>query len=277
MMMRWMTWWMVSVVVLAAGGVGGAQTAPASTPRDYAILGLDSVSLLPGVNVEAGDVGCNASGGAVTLMARARVASAVAGNTVRLGMRASAGELFCTKVEAIGPSSATCSPMTAPLVDGAALPTVEVNPGTTDIRLAKGGSMVGLAPGPYGAVRLGARSELTLAGGEYDFRRIFLIAGAKLICETACTIRVADAMIIGTGGQLGPRPPLDATAVRVEARGGSKVNAGFRTFKRSTVDANVYAPNGRIILGMGGTYTGAFIGKAVFAYNRAKIVGLSAF
>lgn len=275
--MRWMTWWMVWGMVLVMGGTGDAATAPASAPSDYAILGLDSVSLLPGVSVEAGDVGCNASGGTVTLMARAHVTSAVAGNTVRLGTRATAGELFCTRVEQVGPTSATCAPMSAPLVDGASLPAVEVNPGKDDIQLPKAGTMAGLAPGAYGAVRLGARAELTLAGGEYDFRRVFLIAGAKLICEAACTIRVADSIVLGTQAQLGPRPPLDATAVRVEVRGGSLVNAGFRAHRRSTVDANVYAPNGRIILGMGGKYTGAFIGKAVFAYNRARIVGLSAF
>ena len=85
-------------------------------------------------------------------------------------------------------------------------------------------------------------------------------------------------MIIGIGAQLGPAgPPLDATAVRVEIRGGSKTRAGFRSFKRSTVDANVLAPNGRIVLGMSGRNTGAFIGKAVFVYQRARITGLSAF
>ena len=280
MMTRWMTWWMVSVVVLATGGVGGAQTAPASTPRDYAILGLDSVNLLTSVSVESGDVGCNATGGAVTLLARAHVANAVAGDTVRLGRRATAGELFCTKVEPVVPaaSGAACAPMTAPLVDTATLPAVQVNPGTQDVRLAPSASQTALAPGAYGSVRLGERSTLSLAGGEYDFRRVKLYSGARLLCDAACTIRVADTMIIGIGAQLGPAgPPLDATAVRVEIRGGSKTQAGFRSFKRSTVDANVLAPNGRIVLGMSGQNTGAFIGKAVFVYQRARITGLSAF
>jgi hypothetical protein len=265
------------MVAMGMGTAGGAGTAPATTPGSYAILGLESVTIRSGVDVEPGDVGCNASNGSVTLMARARVASNVAGETLRLGSKANAGAFFCNKLEPTRATTATCSAMTTPLVDSATLPTVSAAPGNQDIRIPPRGTMTGVAPGAYGVLRVGEQGEVHLAGGEYDFRMVFLWGRARLFCDAACTIRVADTVTLRDVAQLGPIPPLDATAVRLEIRGGNRTHAAIRTYRRTMVDANVYAPNGGIVLGQSGRYTGAFIGKTVFVYQRSHIVGKNAF
>ena len=269
---------MVGVMVVVAGGAArGAGTAPATTPRDYAILGLDSVTIRSGVDVDPGDVGCNTATGSVTLMSRAHVTSNVAGETLRLGSKANAGAFFCNKLEPSRPTTATCTPMSTPLVDPASLPTVDVAPGKQDVRVPRLGTMPAVAPGAYGVLRIGEQGEVHLAGGEYDFRTVFLWARARLFCDAACTIRVADTVTLRDVAQLGASAPLDATAVRLEIRGGNRTHAALRTYRRATVDATVYAPNGGIVLGQSGRYTGAFIGKSVFVYQRAHITGKSAF
>jgi hypothetical protein len=98
--------------------------------------------------------------------------------------------------------------------------------------------------------------------------------GSQLLCEAKCTIRIARRALLSEGVQLGPTPPLDARAVRIEVRGGVvRGPAAFRAMRRSIVDASVYAPNGPLLLGMNGHYTGSFVGKTVVVYERARVVG----
>jgi hypothetical protein len=269
-------WLGAAVVVLATALELGAVEAPSSTARDYAVLGLEKVTLRSGVEVEGGDVGCNGSSGAVSLMARARVTGSVAGNTIQIGQRATAAQLFCTKLDRQRPNPLECAPMALPLVDGASLPIVQVTPGNDDVVLKRLGTQGPLAPGAYGIVRLGERAEVTLAGGEYQVRSLNLAAGARVVCQAACRIAVAERVVMKDSASLGPAAPLDATAVRVDVRGGGAA-AAFRAYRRSTVDATVYAPNGGVVLGIRGRYTGAFIGKTVFVFQQARIQGASAF
>jgi hypothetical protein len=212
----------------------------------------------------------------VTLMARARVDGAVAAETIRLGLRAAGAQLFCARLERIRPTPATCEPATAPLVDAATLPIVQVDPGRDDVRLPRLATQGPLAPGAYGIVRIGERSELTLAGGEYHVRSLWVGNRGRLLCQAACLIRVGADVVLRDRVEVGAVPPLDARAVRIEVRGG-RGRAAFRVYRGATLNANVYAPNGGIVLGMNGRYTGAFIGKTIFVYPRAQITGANAF
>src|SRR5262249_26275656 len=128
---RMMGWWLgVSSALLLSSSIAFAAgvTAPATSLSAYAVLALDKVTLRTGVEVDPGDVGANAASGAVALMARAHVSGSVAGNTIQIGSRATAAQLFCTTLDRQRPNPLVCAAMTLPLVDAASLPIVQVDP-----------------------------------------------------------------------------------------------------------------------------------------------------
>ena len=63
--------------------------------------------------------------------------------------------------------------------------------------------------------------------------------------------------------------------MRLNVKGDGPYQA-FRALKRSTVAANVYAPGGDVWLGIGGTYTGAFVGERVLVWQNATIEAANA-
>ena len=276
MMMKMMGRW-TAVVLLAAASQAAAVDAPSTVLGDYAIFGVREVTLRSRVKVLSGDVGCNAPDGAVTLISRANVSAAVAGNEIRMGQKTSAGALVCTllKQEGVKGGATSCVATTPPLLDSSALPIVQVSPGTEDKRLGRGEALDPLAPGAYNIIKIANGAKLVLAGGDYSVRSIELRKGAQLLCSAACHISVLERVRVGEGSELGPVPPLDATGVRLDIKGEGQFPA-FRALKRSTVAANVYAPGDNVWLGQNGNYTGAFVGDEVLVFPGATVEAASA-
>lgn len=277
MMKMMMGRWTAVVMLLASGVYAATADAPSNVLGDYVVLGLKEVTIRGRANVISGDVGCNAPDGSVTLIDRAKVGGAIAANEIRMGRGTSAGGLFCTLLEQLsvkgGP--ATCVPATAPLVDSAALPIVQVSPGTQKVNLEKRAALDPLPPGAYDTFKVANGARLMLAGGDYSVRSIELRKRSQLLCQAACRISVLERVRIGEGSELGPVPPLDAASVRLDIKGEGPF-AAFRALKRSTVSANVYAPGGDVQLGINGTFTGAFVGEHVLIWPLARIEAASA-
>src|SRR5262249_32938993 len=154
-------------------------------------------------------------------------------------------------------TTATCQPTNVPLINSAELPTFTANPGQGAIRVLPRASMGPVAAAAYQDVVIGDRGDLTLSGGEYQFRSISMGKHTRLTCQKACQIIVAERITMKEFSEFGG---LDAHNVEVDIRGGGS-RAAFRAFRRSTVNATVFAPNGDVVLGESGHYTGAFIGN----------------
>ena len=269
-------------LVLAVGiaaGISGPPSAraaddPPADPGAYAVFGLDSVTLRGKVTVEGGDVGANAPLGRVTMMRRAQVTGAVAATTVRLGRNAQAGTLYCTGLEPVRATDATCIPMSPPVVVATTLPIVQAHPGKERLRIEPLASLGPLLPGAYGAVRVGDKAQLELDGGEYDFRSLWVGYRSQLTCRRPCTIRISQYATVRERALVGAEAAVDAGTVRFEIGGGRGSHAAFRAYRRATVNATVYAPNGGIVLGMNGDYTGSFVGEDVLIYQRSRVTGL---
>jgi len=264
----------VAGMVLLSATNSSAAAAPSGLLRDYRVLGIESVTLRRGVSVDGGDVGCNVSGGTVTMMARARVAGAVAASTVRVGTGAGADELFCSGLEPFGPTQATCKPINAPFISENRLEDVQASPGDQDVDVPVGAVIGPVLPGPFGAVRIARGGRLTLVGGEYDLRSLWIGRGAQLVCEAGCTLRVAGRVVLRQaaflGGESKPNNPIE---VRLDVASDLGRRASVRVYRRSVVDARVYAPRGGILLGINGSYRGSFIGRTVYVYQGARIEG----
>ncbi len=270
-------WLGVGVLVLGGAVVVAAATVPPNRTRDYAIVGLDSVMLRSNVTVTGGSVGVNGPTGAATLMRKVRVADAVAANTINLGPKSQAGALYCLGLVPAEVTTATCAPTASPLLGAVNFPIVQANPGTQRIRVEPLATLGPLPAGAYGAVRVGDKARLELDGGEYDFSSVWVGYRSQLVCRSECTIRVARDAVVRIGALIGAAAASDAGDVRLEIRGlRAGPGAAFRAYKRSIVNAQVYAPEGAIVLGINGDYTGSFTARTIFVYQKARITGLDA-
>jgi hypothetical protein len=248
--------------------------------RDYAVLGLERVTVRSGVSVTGGDVGCNAESCTVSLRSRVVVGGAVAGTTLRVGRRIAALDFFCTAMDPLATNvrAEACSPVEPPLVEPNALPAVEVTPGSEDVRLkTRAVAEAALPPGAYRSVRVGNGAKLTLAGGDYDLRSLWVGKRSELLCEAPCTVRVAKRTVIREAAVVGAVAPLDGRDVRLEVQGAFGKRAALRAYRRATIDARLYVPNGALTLGMNGRYRGSFVAKRILVYERSQIEGPGAY
>jgi hypothetical protein len=252
--------------------LGGAQTAGAGSalplsPFFYAIFALDRVELGQAAQVERGDVGVNSSTGEVRMRTSARIAGHTAANTIDPGRSARiSGGMFCNTGPAGSPG---CSAVTFPLVDSSLLPVVNVEEGNDDVKL-KAKLATQLSPGKYGKVKLSRNSRLRLAAGAYTFRSIDMLRGSSLLCDGVCNIGVDESVQVGDNCTLSTTDG-DASKLRVDVEFGPSRRAAFRSYYKSKVDATVYAPNGQIVLGTNGQFTGAFVAREVEVLKRARV------
>jgi hypothetical protein len=109
---------------------------------------------------------------------------------------------------------------------------------------------------------VGARGVLQLAGGDYSARSIRIGRGGRLLCVGACRLAVAEDVVLGRRAEIGAASRQRAGTARIDVAGRPGAPA-FATRARTRVSATVYAPDGAIALGGGGSYRGAYVGRTV--------------
>jgi len=277
--------WRVPALLLALASVAGAQSQPAL--RGFAILGFDEVRLGPNVRVPRGAVG--ATTGNVRLAGAARVQGAVVAPSIRVAHGVRVGRLFCGTVSGgmfgrgvvggptVGGSTVPgCLQLTMPVVDPVLLAPVPVAPGSGNLTVPARTATIPVASGAYGAVVVGRGALLELTGGAYQVRSIRLAGAARLVCLDECRIGVAETVTLAARAQLGAaKGMVDASEVRLDVAG-SPVAPVFRTRPNAIVAGTVFAPGRDIVLGPGGQYRGAFIGRSVLVRARARVTADSA-
>lgn len=256
------------VVLCGTAGVVGAQT---PRPSSYAVLGLDDVVLRPGVRIEGGNVGANRGG--VTLAGGARVDGAVIADTITVHGRPRTGALVCRLL--IGSRRVNCETLATPVVDLRSLEIVQVVPGAAQVVVPANANAAPLAPGAYGDVRVGRRGRLLLGGGVYSVRSISVGPRGRILCTGACRVSVQEHVRLRPRAVIGAVAPLDAHAVRIDIEGSGR-GASFVSGPRASVDATIYAPDGTVVLGPHGHYSGAFVGDTVRVGVDSRVLAASA-
>jgi hypothetical protein len=245
---------------------------------NYAVLGEAGVVLGAGVRVDSGSTG--ALSGPVRLGARVRISGSVAGDTIFLGAGVRSTPLFCRQVVVAFSSAAsrasvpTCNALPNPLVDPALLPPVSgLVAGGADVQVPRRAG-TSVTAGSYGDIRVGAGGLLNLGGGTYTVQSIRVAPRGQLVCTDACTISVADRIIVRHLGHLGIAPAQQAQKMRVDIQASGGL--ALRAAAEGTLDATFYAPGGDIRLGPKGTYRGAYIGRTVRVGAHSQVTGDSA-
>jgi hypothetical protein len=262
-----------AAVALGVSFLAGAQRVSAQPALgEYALLGVEGVRLGARVRVRSGGVGALA--GTVMLGRGVRVAGAVAADMVRLQSQATIGRAFCrlvTRGAVVGHASLPlCQAFTPPLVDPGLLPVPLVTPGVEDLRIPARTGTAPMAPGSYADVVVGPGSLLQLAGGAYSARSIHVARGGRIVCAAACEIGVQESLVLRRSAELGAPRAAQADTMRVNL-GTVGETVAMRARTGAVVWATIYAPGADVVLGAGGTYRGAFVGRTVRVGAGAEV------
>ncbi|HEV8580133.1 MAG TPA: Ig-like domain-containing protein [Thermoanaerobaculia bacterium] len=160
--------------------------------------------------------------------------------------------------------------------------------GAPDVFVASS-QTVSLPAGDYGTIEVAPFGTVVFTGGTYDVREIKTNAGSGGTCAFPCRslafaapadVRVAERLDSGTNAFVGPASGSSATAASIIFYvGGIDGTTGAlgslpqaALFGRgSTVQANVYAPNGTTVLGRDSTTTGALLARDVLVEQGSTI------
>jgi hypothetical protein len=257
----------MAATVLLAAGVAQAQP----TLADYAVLGLQGVTIGKDSRITAGAVG--SVGGTVRVRRDAHTGETAAPN-VRLAAGARTGNLFCHFVSG-PPTLPPCDAFTDPLVDPALLSTIPVTPGTSDLRVPRRTGTAPIAAASFRDVRVGADSLLQLAGGDYSARSLRVGPGGRVVCTAQCRIDVLQPVRLAVGAELGADVSTRADTARVNIAASGSTPA-FIARARTNVAATIFAPGGTVVVGKLGSYHGALVGKKVVVAPNATVRGDSA-
>ena len=152
-------------------------------------------------------------------------------------------------------------------------------PGTLDVSVAQNQSQT-LAPGSYRDIVLAANSTLTLSAGVYNVRSITAAKGAALLFQNLASdkadVRVLNQVVTGADSVVAPSDgdPLKAAKIIFYvafASGPTLVPEAVVFGKGSTIKANVYAPNGTLLINELSTATGAFLARDVEIGKNAQV------
>lgn len=168
--------------------------------------------------------------------------------------------------------------------------TAAPHPGVPDV-VVGAGQTVNLPAGDYGLLDVAASGRLVLAGGLYQVRAITLRDGsacpscAALDFSAPADVRVAERLSAGIFSSIGPETGsgVDAAEIIFYVAGINGATGALgatppaaQVGRGSTVQANVYAPNGSVLIGRDSTLTGALLGRDV-RLDQATTLTLSSF
>jgi RHS repeat-associated protein len=262
---------------------------PSPTPgtvasvADFVLLGKEGLWVEQNASVLSGDVGANVSspgpylaeGSEVTIGIGASMqdpASRVMGDSLYLKDNSEVYDVYYNELDGLGTVLGEHhTPVQLPLVS--AFPDVpSFTPGTQDFDVPQDGSLT-LDPGSYGLLRARNGSTVTFTGGNYDFSEWDVGENVQLLFQAPSEIRISGKLAVEQGSYLGPEPgssELDARDIVIYVTGINGGTGGLGATPKAakfgiatTVQANVYVPNGTLWLRQNGQFTGAFLGKWV--------------
>jgi uncharacterized repeat protein (TIGR01451 family) len=166
------------------------------------------------------------------------------------------------------------SPLSLPLLTLPPVQTCSPNSANATVRQ---GSVQTLAPGTYGALTVRPRATLVLTGGQYCLTSLDIEEQGRVIFRAPSELRIARTLDAAANVTIAPDPSVPTLRARdmvihIAGQGQNRQHHGWegrgldtdaRFGPRSTINAAVYAPNGRVWLESDVTAKGAFIGRRV--------------
>jgi hypothetical protein len=158
------------------------------------------------------------------------------------------------------------SPLSLPVFS--TLPQVLFSSGGTQFLSVPAGQTVDVAEGEYSILNVGVGGVARLTGQAYAFLSINILEGGSVVCTGPCSITVAMRVHSDANTTFGGP---DATRTVLHVAGDVEFGRG------SNIDANVYAPNGTLLLDRGSDATGSFYARDIHVGRNSRLTLASAF
>jgi hypothetical protein len=173
------------------------------------------------------------------------------------------------------------------LVQGVAFPAVTLppfesaSPGNQDLTVANG-AIATLAEGNYRDIVVSPHATLILSGGTYNIRSLWVKSNASVSAEAPVRMRVRNGVMADNNATIGPsrRAAISAADIVLYVRGTnaeSKYTYSVNISPKSKIAANIYAPNGTILLNQETEATGAFYAKDIIVGKSVSVTLDAAF
>lgn len=246
----------------------------------FSIFATNSVCLLPGVQVNSGNIGVqNKNSGWWWYAAEPEVMIgswaylkdkvAIYGDSVIIFPGASVDDVYSNELQNMGKIRGdTYNPLKLPL--DVALPEFPTpQPGIMDYTVPTGSVLI-LEPGSYGKIWVGSNATLILTGGTYHVADLIVDYNqSKVLFRGPTELIIKDYLWSGVDAFIGPEKGVDISAkdIRIYVKGITGSCDAFNIIamigERNTVSANIYVPDGTLWINQGSVVTGAFIAKDV--------------
>ena len=274
-----------------------AESHAATDVSSYSMFATNSIWIRQGAAVNSGNIGVQNSSQGPWLDSQSEVTIgknvylpddvSVYGDTVKIKTGASVYDIHYNGLTNNGTVRGTeYSPLTLPL-DVTLPPFPTPAPGTQNHDIPIGGTLT-LDPGSYGEILVKKNATLILTGGTYHFENLDLgdTGGSKVLFQAPTELIINNRLEPGLNAVIGPDAGSGITAaditIYVNGINGSTGNLGA-TPKAATVgynntlNANIYAPNGTVLIKQGTVAIGAFIGKDIQIGLSAEVTEDSGF
>ena len=282
--------------VLSVGLIpaGQAQAQVSALPlqfSDVVIFGTNSVRLGSNGQVLAGHVVVNNASPGPTLTPgfelgiqnneKTPAGYAIVGDSIQISSNATIdGNVFYNNLSNSGTINGSLNTPLPPFPIFAPLPAFQTaTPGTTDVTVPANQTQT-LAPGAYRNIQLGNNATLRFSPGIYDINSITAGKNATLSFQNLVSgttkVRVLNQVTTDSKPTIGPddADPLKAAKIIFYvafASGAGLTPAAVTIGDSGTIQANVYAPNGTLVLGEKVTATGAFLARNVDVGSQVKV------
>jgi hypothetical protein len=176
------------------------------------------------------------------------------------------------------------TPLTLPVVALPAFPVI--SPGGDNITVPQNGALT-LVAGSYGTLKVNQKATVIFSGGEYHFASWEVGQQANLYFLAASDIRIAGRLSVGQKSMVGPHPStteLGASDIVLHVAGPNGGNGSLsgspkaaQVGQESTLYANIYAPNGTLLVYQKSTVRGALLARWVDIGQEVALTFGSAF
>jgi len=279
-MLRKISWLFVVLVICL---VPAAQSQPTPDIASFSVFATNSIWLRQNSTINSGNIGVEDAGlgpwldsqSEVTVGYNVFVADGISvyGDSVKIKSGASISDVYYNELDGNGIVRGTeYTPLTLPL--GVTLPEFPTpNPGTENHVIPIGGTLT-LDSGSYGEITVKKNATLILTGDTYHFESIDLgdSGGSQVLFQVPTDVIINSRLGPGLNAYIGPETGSGITAadIRIYVNGinGSTGNLGAtpkaaQIGYNNTLQANIYAPNGTLLIKQGTVAEGAFIAKDV--------------
>ncbi|MDD5613661.1 MAG: hypothetical protein PHQ54_01155 [Candidatus Omnitrophica bacterium] len=251
---------------------------PAMNLENFAIIGIESVTIGSNLSVSSGAIGAYLDGGSVTVGDNASFSGSIIGDSITLGNNAQVtGNIYYNTQLTTGTgfvhSGDEVTPCTVPFSGLPEFPDFEA--GADDISIDSNATYT-LEPGSYRNISIGNNSTLIITGGTYNIN--------NLSAGNSCLISYQNPADINVKGKVefGNTPKIKPASESVNAKDFVLYIEGanyeeedvfyyedvFIAYNRPELYCNIYAPNSAVKIGNYGQYKGAVIAKHITSGNN---------